>query len=117
MAIECPPCLWPSVLEEQGPSEDPSILLTAPAHIGDVEVRIVAVRINDTLRWTPDFRRDVAEDAYRVNGLGEVLEATLEDLQSMSSDLGDVLGGGGPSVVELSTGLYRIWVMPASSGS
>jgi hypothetical protein len=117
MAIECPPCQWPTVLEERGPSEDPSILLTASARIANVEVQIVAIRINDTLRWTPDFKRDIAGDAYGINGLGEVLEATLEDLQSIASDLGDLLGGQGLSVVQLATGPYRVWVMPASFGS
>ena len=117
MAVACPAWQWPTTLEERGPSEDPSILLTGAARIGDVEVQIVAIRINDTLRWTPDFKRGMAEDTYRVNGLGEVLETTLEDLQSVASDLGDLLGGGGSSVVELATGPYRVWVMPASFGS
>jgi hypothetical protein len=117
MAVVCPAWQWPAALEERGPSEDPSILLAGAARIGDVEMQIVAIRINDTLRWTPDFKRGIAEDTYRVNGLGEVLETTLEDLQSVASDLGDLLGGGGSSVVELATGPYRVWVMPASFGS
>jgi hypothetical protein len=114
MAVACPAWQWPATLEERGPSEDPSILRTGAARIGDVEVQIVAIRINDTLRWTPNFKHGIAEDTYRVNGLGEVLETTLEDLQSVASDLGDLLGGGGSSVVELATGSYRVCVMPES---
>ena len=79
-------------------------------------MQIVAIRINDTLRWTPDFKRGIAEDTYHVNGLGEVLE-TMARSCSVASDLVDLLGGNGSSAVELGTGLYRVWVMPASLGS
>lgn len=114
MVIECPPCQWPNTLEERGPSEDPSILLTGTARIGKVEVQIIATRVQDTQCWTPDFKRKIAEEIYRVDGLAQFLEATLEDLESMTLDLVDLLGGKGASVVQLPTGLYRIWVMPVS---
>jgi hypothetical protein len=68
------PCRWPSVLEERGPPEDPFILLTGAAPIGETEVQIVAIRINATLRWPPDDKRGVAADSYHADGRDEVLE-------------------------------------------
>ncbi len=117
MAIACPPCQWPTVLEERGPSEDPTILLTGAARIGEAHVQIVAIRINSTLQWTPDYRSDVAEDSYHVDGLDEVLETTLDEFQCIASELGEVLGNSRSSLVELAPGRYRVWVMPWSFGS
>jgi hypothetical protein len=115
MTVECPPCQWPSLLEERGPEDDPSILLTGAAHIGQTAVQVVAIRINATLRWTPDYQRGVAEDSYHANGLDEALEGALEGFQSGAAELEEFLGASGSSVVELTTGTYRMWVIPAPS--
>jgi hypothetical protein len=115
VAVECPACVWPAVLEERGPAEDPSILLTGAAQIGDAGVQIVAIRINSTLRWSPDYKRSVDEVSYQANGLNEVLETTLEELQSVASEWGDLLGEGSSGLVELATGPYRFWVLPVSA--
>ena len=117
MAVQCPRCRWPDMLEERGPTEDPSILLTGAAHIGEAEVCVVAIRIDATLRWSPDFRRAVPESSYRANGLDEILETTLEEVQSVASELAEFLGDSHSGVIELATGAYRVWVMPASIGS
>jgi hypothetical protein len=117
VVVECPACLWPTVLEERGPSEDPSILLTGTARIGGARARIVAIRVNSTQEWTPDFRRGVAEDTYHENDLDEVLQTVLEEFQTVASELGDLLGDSDPSVVELATGHYSVWVIPTSFGS
>lgn len=117
MPVECPPCQWPTALEERGPAEDPALLLTGTARIGDAEVQIVAIRVDPTLRWTPDYKREVAEDSYRANGLDAVLETTLEEFETVATALGDLLGESRSSIVDLATGPYRIWLMPASFGS
>ena len=117
MTVPCPAWQFPTGLEERGPAEDPTILLTGVAHLGNAAVQLVAIRINATLQWTPDFRHDVAEESYQVNGLGETLETALEDLQTVASELGDLLGDGGSGVVELATGHYRVCVMPGAVGS
>jgi hypothetical protein len=91
VAVEFPACVWPNVLEEQGPSEDPSILLTGTARIGGAEARIVAIRVSSTQEWAPDFKRGVAEDSYQGNGLDEVLQMALEEFQAVASELGDLL--------------------------
>jgi hypothetical protein len=90
-------------------------MLTGAAQIGEAEVQIVAIRINPTLRWSPDYRRDVAEVSYQLNGLNEILETTLEELQSLASDWQDLLGDGRSGVVEFATGPYRVCVMPVSA--
>lgn len=117
MAVRCPAWQWPEELEERGPPEDPSILLTGEARLGEVPMRVVAIRIDSTLRWSPDYRSDVAEDAYRENEFDQMLETMLEDIQSVATDLGELMGDGRLAVVELSTGPYRVWVMPNSVGS
>lgn len=117
MMIQCPPCRWPSVLEGRGPSEDPSILLTGSAHIGNVEVQIVAIRIPETTRQKPDFKREIGEDTYAVNGLGRFLEETIDDLEGVALDLVELLDGRESSAVELATGHYWMWVMPVSLAS
>lgn len=115
MAVRCPAWQWPEELEERGPPEDPSILLTGTARIGTVPMLIIAVRINETLRWSPDFRPGVAEESYDAVRLHEVLETMLEDVQSVATDLGELMGEGRLGVVQLATGPYRIWVMPAAT--
>ena len=115
MVVECPPCKWPSVLEERGPAQDPSILLIGAARIGETAVQVVAIRINATLRWSPDYRDGVADDTYRANGLDEALEGALEEFQSGAAELEEFLGASGSSVVELATGTYRMWVIPGPS--
>jgi|HubBroStandDraft_1064217.scaffolds.fasta_scaffold46929_3 hypothetical protein len=115
MVVESPPCQWPSVLQECGPEQDPSILLVGAARIGETAVQVVAIRINATLRWSPDYRPGVAEDTYRSNGLDEALEAALEGFQSGAAELEEFLGNSGSSVVELASGTYRMWVIPGPS--
>lgn len=116
MAIECPPCLWPTVLEERGPSDDPSILLTGTARIGNAPIQIVAIRINPILRSTADYKPDVTE-AYQANDLDTVLGAILEELEYTSVELGRLLGNDHSATVELAPGVYRVWALSASFGA
>lgn len=117
MTVECPACQWPTVLDERGPPEDPSILLTGVARIGSSEAQVVAIRIHGTAPRMPGFRRDVAEEAYALGGLDTFLEAALEDLGSVALDAAELLGGREAGTVELATGHYRIWLMPVSPGN
>lgn len=114
MSVPCPSCQWPAVLEERGPPEDPSILLTGKARIGDATVQVIAIRVDPTLRWTLDYKHDVAEGSYQAKGLSATLETFLEESKSTASEFGELLGESRPSIVELATGPYRIWVMPVS---
>lgn len=116
MAISCLPCEWPAVLEERGPEEDPSILLTGKAHIGETPVQIVAIRVNPSLRWAPDYK-ETAEGSYDANGLGTALETILEEFEFVASECAELLGERHPSIVELPSGPYKVWVMPAAFGS
>jgi hypothetical protein len=69
MAVKCPALEWPGTLEERGPSEDPSILLTGTARLGGTPVAIMAVRINAEFRPLPDYKSgppDGAAGAHRA---------------------------------------------------
>ena len=50
MGIRPPELRWPSELAEEGPPEDPTILLRGAAEIGAAPHRVVAVRLNPA-RW------------------------------------------------------------------
>jgi hypothetical protein len=114
MTVECPLFELPDMLEERGPDEDPTILLTGVARIGRAPAHVVAIRINNTLRWDPDFRRAVANGAYHAGGFDEILEKTLDELQVIASELEDILSDAESSVVDLATGQYRVFLIPAS---
>lgn len=116
MAIECPSCLWPTVLEERGPSDDPSILLTGNGRIGQTPIKIVAIRINPMLRPTLDCKPDLA-GSYQANDLNAALGAILEELEYASAELGSLLGEDHPATVELATGSYKVWSLSASFGA
>ena len=112
MSIPFPPCVWPATLDERGPKEDPSILLTGTAKIGNAPARIIAIRISRTLRRTPDYRQDVPAGIYGVNDLDAGLETFLENAEDLTEELSDVLGEHVPSIVQLEPGAYMLWILP-----
>jgi len=114
MSVHCPPCQWPEVLRERGPSEDPALLLTGTAHVGEVAMQIVAIRIHPTLRSTPDRQGDLAQDTPEAGEFMADLEAILEEFEYTVSEFAELLGESHSSVVELATGRYRLWMVPAS---
>ena len=116
MVVACPPCKWPALLEERGPREDPSILLTGTASIGNAMIKIVAIRVNLLLRATPDYRGDVPVARYRDSGCDVVLETVLDEFEEAAAQLGELFGAEHTNIVELPTGSYQIWVVPASFG-
>ena len=113
MSVECPPCRWPALLEERGPPEDPSILLTGTARIGNTALQIVAIRINPALRFAPDYRREVPEGSYQANDLDEILETVLEEFEYVSSEFEELIEENRSTIVELATGRYVVCVIPA----
>jgi hypothetical protein len=115
MTIECPSCLWPTALEERGPSNDPSILLTGAGRIGETPIQIVAIRINPALRSTLDCKPDL-EGSDQANDLNAALGAILEELEYASAELGSLLGEDHSATVELATGFYKVWSLSASFG-
>jgi hypothetical protein len=112
MSVECPRCEWPAVLEERGPLEDPSILLTGTARVGDTAVQIVAIRINPALRFAPDYKQGLSSVVYGANGLDEILETVLEEFEYVSSELDQLVGESRSCIVELATGRYVLCIVP-----
>ena len=117
MSIPFPQCVWPVALDECGPKEDPSILLTGTAEIGDAMARIIAIRISQTLRSTPDYQQDVPAGIYRSNNLDAGLETFLENAEDLTAELSDALGEYVPSFVELKPGAYMLWILPLTLGA
>ena len=116
MAIECPSCLWPTILEERGPSDDPSILLTGAGRIGETPIQIIAIRINPTLRSAVDYRSGL-ESSYQAKDLNAALGAILDELEYASVELGSLLGEEHSTTVELATGFYKVWSLSAWFGA
>jgi hypothetical protein len=100
MPVRLPELLWPSELLEEGPLEDPSILLGGPAAIGKAPHRVVAVRIDPTT-LAVDFRTDLDEDVYA--------DCQVEDMLDELTFLEDI---DQSVLVPLAGGSYVIWLMP-----
>jgi hypothetical protein len=113
MSIPFPNSTWPAVLDERGPSEDPSILLTGTARIGGAMVHLIAIRINPALRSTADYRFDVAEERYRQNELKGLIDMALEDLDALVGEFDELLAEDPLDVVEFAGHPYMIWLVSA----
>jgi hypothetical protein len=100
MPVPLPELLWPSELVEQGPPEDPSILLSAAAEVGGVRHRILAVRVNPHA-LSIDYRAGVDDDSYAASQLDERFEGLtfLEDISTSN-------------LVQMAGASYLIWMMP-----
>jgi hypothetical protein len=99
MPVQLPAPEWPLQLLEAGPPEDPFILLSGPARIGEAPYRVLAVRINpNTLAI--DYRYDLGEDVYA----DYQLEDTLEELTFLDDIDKSVL-------VPIEHGHYVIWML------
>jgi hypothetical protein len=109
MAVACPPVEWPKLLEEQGPAEDPGIVLKGTARIGGAPVEIVAIRVDLERRRMPDYRSDVPRAAYET----AALETTLEELECVTQELSALTGVAERSIVRFATGSYVLFVLPA----
>jgi hypothetical protein len=102
MPIRFPEPRWPSELLEEGPPEDPSILLSGAAEIGQSPHRVMAVRLNPgTL--AVDYRADLEEDVYA----DYQLEGMLDELTFLDDIDKSVL-------VPIEGQHYVIWMIPFS---
>lgn len=102
MPISLPELIWPSALLEAGPPEDPSILLSAPAAIGQSPHRVVAVRINPST-LAADYRADLEEAIYA--------DCQVEDMLDELTFLEDI---DKSVLVSMAGSSYVIWVVPSS---
>jgi hypothetical protein len=100
MTVTCPAPQWPAGLLEEGPPGDPTILLRGEATIGGARFTVTAVRV-DPIRFGPDFRSDQPMSVYAAYGLSELLD-----------NLSELIDVAEASTVRLSTGSYRLWMLP-----
>lgn len=113
MPIPCPNCRWPLQLDERGPAEDPAILLTGTAYLDTSPIQVVAIRVGTDSARLPDYKPGVSRDAY-ADRFDEVLEVLLDELDYVTSELGDLLGADKPGTVRLTGGIYRLCILPAT---
>lgn len=100
MPIQLPQTVWPSVLTEEGPSQDPSILLSGMATIGPAPHRMLAVRIDPTT-LAVDYRSDLDETVYADYQLDELVD-DLTFLDDLDASVLVPMGGSD----------YVVWIMP-----
>jgi hypothetical protein len=86
-------------LNESGPKEDPGILLTGSTRIGTTQACLIAIRFSQMRGQRRKCRKDA--EAYRMAPL---------DLDQAS--LKDVVGNHVPSIIQLESGPYLLWVLP-----
>jgi hypothetical protein len=102
MTIPLPTPEWPASLLEEGPPEDPTILLRGQLTIGPARFMLMAVRV-DPVRFGPDFRADQDLAIYADYQLPAMLDIVSE-LVSVSE----------PSTLRLGRDQYVMWMLPAS---
>ena len=101
MAVRIPPLRWPVELTEEGPAEDPNILLGATVDIAKTRYKINAMRV-DLRYWEPDFHRNLDDHVYADYRLDAIFEelVVFNDFDRRS-------------VVHLDEGEYIFWMVPA----
>jgi hypothetical protein len=104
MTIPCPPCTWPTTLAECGPEEDPAILLVGSAEIGESSTCVMAIRISGT--------QDRSDETHAMSTLEPALDAFLKSADGLAARLGNVLGVRAPSIIQLESGPYFLWMLP-----
>jgi hypothetical protein len=100
MTVRLPAPQWPPELFEQGPPEDPSILLSAPAAIGSAPHRVLAIRINPRT-LAADYRTNLDEEVYA--------DSQIEDMLDELTFLDDI---DQSVLVSMEGGSYVVWMMP-----
>jgi len=103
MPVSLPQPRWPSELLEEGPPDDPSILLGGAADIGPARHRVLAVRINPGT-MAIDYKRDLDQDVYADYQLEEMLDE-LTFLDDIDRSV----------LVPMEGGNYVVWMMPFSN--
>jgi len=115
MSIRSPQFQWPAVLDERGPSSDPSILLTGTARFADKDMQVIAVRVDPSRRCAPDCGADAIGGCYQTEGFEAVLGVILEELDFVAGELSDLLGNDATSIVEFENSPYIVCMIPTSS--
>jgi hypothetical protein len=102
MPVSLPEPQWPATLMEQGPPEDPAILLGGVAVIGQAPHQLLAMRINPRT-LAIDYQPDVDQDVYADYQLEEMLDELtfMEDIDKSS-------------LVPMSGAAYVLWMMPGN---
>lgn len=114
MSIRSPSCQWPVELDERGPAEDPSIVLTGKAYVGRTPLQVVAVRMNPASGRLPDYKPDVPAAAYADAHVDIALFSLLDELEYVANELDELLGDDQPGTVALAGGVYRFCALPAA---
>jgi hypothetical protein len=100
MPIAAPSIQWPANFIEEGPAEDPTILLSAQAGVAGVPFKVSALRMRAGLR-TPDYRDDVPKKIYEP-----ALDGMLDDIE-------DLMDSIEPQLLGINGAQYLLWMMPA----
>ena len=98
MPIPVPPIGWPANFMEQGPAEDPTILLKARADIAGTGFVVTALRVRQDGRL-PDYLDDVPEDSY---------EAAMD---ALVGDIEDFVGSIDLSLLIINNATYLLWMV------
>jgi hypothetical protein len=101
MTVPLPIQEWPSELLSVGPEQDRSIMLRGPVVIGSAKFMLTAVRV-DPIGLGPDYRSEIQQHVYDDYELTAMLDMVLELI-----DLGE------PSILQLKTGRYVMWMLPS----
>ncbi len=90
------------MLEEAGPAEDTALMLSGSARIGRTAFRIVAIRVESRLKFTPDYRSNLNHAVY-----------DRQMLETLLAALGEIADTDHLPTIELATGSYVMWMAPA----
>ncbi|HEX3983128.1 MAG TPA: hypothetical protein VHX12_05485 [Acidisoma sp.] len=100
MEFPVPRLTWPRHLQQSGPEQDPSILLSGTSEIGGGRYLVFALRVDlDSLE--ADFRSDLDESVYADLRLDVMLEELM-----FFADFDRT------AVVPLQGGHYIFWMVP-----
>ena len=105
MPVSLPALRWPAALIEQGPPEDPAILLGGAAAIGEAPHLVLAMRINPRT-LSVDYRQELDEDVYADYRLEELLDE-LTFMDAIDKSVLVPMGGGA----------YVLWMTPDSDAA
>jgi hypothetical protein len=100
MLIPAPAIRWPVSFVEEGPVEDPAIMLSGAVEIGSTHFRVSALRMRDGLRM-PDYRDGVPESAYE-----DAMDGMLDDVE-------DLVDSMEPELLTIGAAQYLLWMVPA----
>jgi hypothetical protein len=105
MEVHVPELQWPQYLQESGPAQDPSILLSGISQLGACRYFVYALRM-DLTNLEADFRDDVDESIYADYRLDVMLEELLF-----------LVDFDRTAAVPLDGGFYFFWMVPAGEGA